>query len=516
MACISPGRLARYISRVATIRQVAARGRAGRLVALVATMAMTGAALSACSIGGSPTYAVDAVFPSAPGLFPGNAVQVLGVSAGKVASVRNVGDRVVVRLELPASTVLPRDVEASLVTPEILGEPSVELQPGYTGGPRLSGGATIPESRTSVPVSTNRFLRDTEQYLRQIDPHALGGLVGNLAQDLSGQGQNLNQLISHAAVTLQLLARKGNDLGRLDGTLAQLMATLDTRTAAITSLIDSYDQVSGVIAANQGPLGNSLTELVDASTQLSALLAPNLSPLEGEISTVTTVGRTLDRNLTGIDNLLSGSATLFGAVQRGFSTNQRYQWIRLNNALAPGVSTAVLAGEVRDRLAGICRRILANHSAGLAASALSTLATCGNPASGFFDPVTNLVLGLVDNLPGSVSGNGAPSVGAQTAPGISAGSQPTSTSSSPAAAFAKGLGSIPGLSSADRSALLSPSAAQATSGTPTLSPPASGALGKLPPLPSAGQASASSGSSGGFLGLGGLLHDIVGAIGSWL
>ena len=56
--------------------------------------------------------------------------------------------------------------------------------------------------------------------------------MSNLATDLDGQGQNLNKLIASAAGTVQLLAEKGNDLGQLNGTLAQLTGTLDTDTVA--------------------------------------------------------------------------------------------------------------------------------------------------------------------------------------------------------------------------------------------------------------------------------------------
>lgn len=516
-------------------------GRLSRGAVLLGALVFGGLGLSACVVGGSSTYPVDAVFSSGPGVFTGNQVDVLGVPVGTVTAVRDAGSAVVVRMAISSKTVLPSGVEASLVTPEILGEPSVELGPGYTGGPRLAHGATIPEARTSVPVSTNRFLRDTEKYLSQIDPHALGSLVGNLATDLSGQGQNLSSLITHAAATLKLLAAKGNDLGRLDGTLASLLGTLKSRTAAITALIGSYDQVSSVIAANQGPLGQSLSELVSASNQLGALLAPNISPLEKQIATITTVGRTLDRNLTQVDNLVSGSATLFAAAKRGFSTAQRYQWLPLNNALAPGVSSQMLAGMIRDRLAGVCRRILANHSRGLSPAELATLATCGNPASGYFDPLLSVLTKVGYGLPGGQSGNGAPPVGPSTAPGVSSGqgSQPGASGSSATAAseapsvaaanaFAKGLGEIPGLSQAARSALLNPSGSGASSGAPSLSLPAGTSLGKLPSLPSDSQANASAGSGsgtgsggsggsgGGFLGIGGLIHHVLSTIGSWL
>ena len=105
-------------------------------------------------------------------------------------------------------------------------------------------GATIAESHTAVPVSTDEVLKELQHTLNTINPNAVGNLVSNLATDLDGQGANLNKLIASAAGTVQLLADKGNDLGQLNGTLAQLTGTLDTDTAQIEHLVEQYDTVS--------------------------------------------------------------------------------------------------------------------------------------------------------------------------------------------------------------------------------------------------------------------------------
>ena len=61
---------------------------------------------------------------------------------------------------------------------------------------------------------------------------------------------------------------------------------------------------------------------------------------------------------------------------------------------------AYIAGLLRDRLAGICRRIVANHSTGLSAAVIATLNQCGNPSSGFFDPLLNDIPTILDTLNG--------------------------------------------------------------------------------------------------------------------
>jgi phospholipid/cholesterol/gamma-HCH transport system substrate-binding protein len=346
--------------------------------------------------GASATYPINAVYASAPGLFPGAAVDVLGVPVGTVTSVKNVDNEVDVVMQVQAGTKIPSDAEASLVAPEVLGQPDVDLNPGFTGGPHLASGATIPESRTTVPVSTDQLLKQLQRTLNALNPHAVGDLITNLAQDLDGQGVGLNQLIGSAAGTIQLLANKGDDLGQLDGTLAQLTGTLDSDSSQIVQLVKEYDTVSTVIAQHSGQLNDAITQLSGATTSLVTLLTPNLQPLEADVGTVTTVGRTLDRNISNVDEILAQANNLFQGAQRVFDPT--YNWLDLNVALPAGVSGDYIAGLIRDRLAGVCRRLAANHSSGLSATVLASLTSCGDPNSDFFDPLINEIPTILSAL----------------------------------------------------------------------------------------------------------------------
>jgi phospholipid/cholesterol/gamma-HCH transport system substrate-binding protein len=351
---------------------------------------------------GPATYPLQAVYSSAPGLFPGAAVDVIGVKVGTVTSVKNVGNQVDVGMVVNQGVHIPARVVASLVAPQLLGQPDIDLNPGYTRGPYLAAGATIPEKRTSVPVSTDQVLKELQRTLNAIDPHAVGDLVSNLASDLNGQGANLNKLIAGAAGTIAVLANKGNDLGRLNGTLAQLTGTLDTDTQQIEQLVRQYDTVSTVIAQHSGQLNDAVGQLAGASSNLVSLLVPNLVPLESDVGTVTTVGRTLDRNLTSVDQILQQGSNLFQGAARAYDPN--YNWLDLNLELSPGVTSAYISGLLRDRLAGICRRIVANHAAGLTGTVLTSLNACANPASGFFDPLLSTIPSIL-NLLNSASGS---------------------------------------------------------------------------------------------------------------
>jgi phospholipid/cholesterol/gamma-HCH transport system substrate-binding protein len=345
-----------------------------------------------------PTYPINVVYSSAPGLFTGAAVDVLGVKVGSVTDVENVGNTVHVTLAVYQGTKVPAAAFASLVAPQLLGSPDIDLNPGYTGGPYLASNATIAQSHTAVPVSTDELLKELQRSLSALNPHAVGSLVSNLATDLDGQGQNLNKLIASAAGTVQLLAEKGNNLGQLNGTLAQLTGTLDTDTANIEQLIQQYDTVSTTVAQHSGQLNDAITQLSQASANLVQLLVPNLQPLEADVGTVTTVGRTLDRNLSNVDAILQNGNNLFHGAQRAYDPS--YNWLNLNLQTAPGVTGAYLAGLLRDRLAGICRRLATNHTNALSAAVLGTLAECGNPSSGFFDSLVNQIPTIINTLTG--------------------------------------------------------------------------------------------------------------------
>ena len=452
---------------------------------LAAVVAVSATVLAACG-GGPGPYTVTAVLPSAEGLFAGNAVDVLGVGAGTVTAVRPQLHDVVVTMAVDGSQALPADVHAALTTPQLLGEPSIELSPGYTTGPRLRPGAVIPESRTSVPISTDQLLRDLQQFLGQVDAPSVGKVIANLAADLDGQGQALHGLIANGAGTLSELAAKGSDLGRLEGSLASITATLRQRTATVTQLLQSYSTVAHVLATDSGPLGDSITELANASQQLAALLNPNLQPLTKDVGTITEVGRTLDRNVASLDEGVSSSVALFSAAGRAFDPT--YNWLNLNNQLAPGVTASVVAGLVRDRLAGICRRVLAHHASGLSASQTQTLQSCGDQNSGFFDPLLSLVPSLLTQASQSEAGTAA---------------DPT-----PLQLLAQGLAKIPGLSASQKATLSQVPASSLT--TPPTTPTTADSLGTGTDLPvKAPVSDTEANQSGGGL-LGGLLHGALG------
>jgi hypothetical protein len=128
--------------------------------------------------------------------------------------------------------------------------------------------------------------------------------------------------------------------------------------------------------------------------------------------------------------------------------------------------------------------LLANHASGLPAATLQTLGVCGNPNSGFFDPLLGVIPSILSQLTSGPGGG------------------PSATAL--AALIAKGMTMIPGAADIQPPAATAPapSAASAAPLAPSLSTPGTSQLPPLPTVPSAPP------SSGG--GLGGFLKSLLG------
>ena len=435
---------------------------------VVAVLAVLAVSLSACTSGGGSSYMVKADFSNGVDLYPSSPVTVLGVNVGTVTSVENQADHVLVTMRVNNKYPIPSGANASVVGQSLLGERYVQFSPSYTGGPQLTDGSVIPLSRTTVPVSSDRILADLKQFLGAINPQGASDLVTNLAQVLAGNGQKLNDLIRNASGTLQLLADKGNDLGQLNGALAQLTGALDTRTQTITRLIQDYNTVSAVLIQNGGQtLGDTITQLNNSSAQVADLLSPNLGGLQDDLGVLTTASRTLDRNLASLDQANAASVNLFAAAHRAY--DPQHNWLVENAQSDPNTTSSLIESRIRDRLSGVCRRLEAKGMRN------PTLDNCSQVGTHYFDPILNAVPCILNQKSG---------------PGCS-----------PAALFGAGMSAIPGLTPAQRAqASQGPPANNSPATTPSTTAPSTTPSLTVPTLPPMPNRQSASNSSGGLLG----------------
>jgi phospholipid/cholesterol/gamma-HCH transport system substrate-binding protein len=419
-----------------------------RVRGVIALVLALGAVSGSCSSGDDGRFQVAAEFERAVGLYPGSPVRLQGIDVGEITDIRNERGIVEVDMRLEEGTELPVDARALIVPLSLLGERYVQLGPSYEGGATLGDGDVIPVERTAVPAEIDELLEGFEDFLRDLDPSTVSSVVVNLAEIVEGQGEQLNDLLGNAAGTVELLANESDELTEITQSLAQLTSTLESRTRTLTSLIKNYEIVAGTLADNRALLEPAIVELNRAAKELAGLLTAHRDPLKADIEVLTTVGRTLQRNIDRLDVLLASTVRLFEAAGRAYDPVRN--WLPLNNQFPAGQSSDAFTTAVRDRLAGVCRRL----AAPLGDDAPPDLLTCGDPNSGYFDDI----LGAITELPGSPE-------------------QQAST------LFARGLEGLPELTPEQR-AQLSGSSTTTTSARPT----STTLLPGLPPVPERTQA----------------------------
>ncbi len=354
-----------------------------RLVAPLLLVLLVG---SGCSMmdRGSGTYTIDAEFTRAIGVYPGSPVRQLGIEVGQIAEVQNTADTVRVSMRIEDGTELPADARAVIVPVTALGERYIQIGPVHESGPTLGDGDTIPTSRTSVPFEVDELLESLDDYLGAIDPENAGDLVTNLARIVDGEGTQLNELIGTASDTLGVLADKGDEIGTIVDSLAELSRTLGGRTETIQELVRSYEQVSGVLADNDESVNRFILELNDVAVEVRGLLERHDQPLRTDIGTLTTVGRTLERNISRLRTVIAETPRLFAAAELAYDSE--HNLLPLNNQAEPGVTTDLYRSRLRDRLAGICRRLIVRFT-GTPLGATLAASGCAATTSDFWDPL---------------------------------------------------------------------------------------------------------------------------------
>lgn len=219
-------------------------------------------------------------------------VKLRGVLVGQIHEIeKHINGAAVVTLTLQEKHRIPGDVSASIRGKTLFGEKYVELiDPPNPSGALLEPGDVIPESRTIPPLEIEEVLDSLQPLLDAVDPGALGGSIGALAEGLSGQEDELRRAIDNTLVLLTTLGASRDDLDRLlagvdEGSDAlaratpDFLASLSDLDILARALVDNADDLRAVL--NDAPdwldvaaalVEDRFTDLVDLSVKGADIL----------------------------------------------------------------------------------------------------------------------------------------------------------------------------------------------------------------------------------------------------
>jgi virulence factor Mce-like protein len=308
--------------------------------------------LSGCALmPGNGAYTLTAEFSRSYNLFPGSPVRVAGIEVGTIAdvSVPDGAQHVQVELRIDDDHEIPEDTTAIVVPETLIGERYVQLSP-YEGGPALEDGAVIPLERTLIPYEFDEVLENLNQFVGGLEEDEVGRFVGNLAEVLDGQGDQLGRTIDQAHEAIGVLRDNDEELIALASRLADLNTTLATRDQQLGQIIQDFDTLATSLVDDRTDIDAALTGLVRVTDQLARLLETNRDRLEQDIATLARVGRTAQRNLDYLSLGILNSAELFRHAERVIERDRNMLPLQSQTeALIPQLTESIVF-----RLQGIC------------------------------------------------------------------------------------------------------------------------------------------------------------------
>ncbi|MDV6013147.1 MCE family protein [Haloechinothrix sp. LS1_15] len=241
-----------------------------------------------------------AFFPTTIGLYEGNTVRVLGVDIGHVTGVEPEGDRVKVTMTYDADVRVPADAQAVIVAPSLVADRYVQFTPAHTEGETLPDGAVIPQERTAVPLEVDELYESMNRISEALGPDdganedgALSNLITTLAQNMDGQGENLNETITKLGQFSETMSGSSDELFSTVRNLSEFTTTLAESDDEVRQFQGQLAEVSEFLADERENLGAMVQQLGVALDMVHRFLEENHEDIRGNVDKLADITRVL-------------------------------------------------------------------------------------------------------------------------------------------------------------------------------------------------------------------------------
>ena len=307
--------------------------------------------------GGGDGYEVTVYFPRAVSLFRSSQVRVLGLPAGEVTDIVVEGDRVRVDLRVDNDVPVPVDVRAALIPQSLIGERYVQLTPAWVEGQdRLqdlpADERVIGLDEVIIPVEPDEALAALNEFLEQLNPDDLGRLITSAAEDLEGNGQNLNRALETVSGLVGSFAERDDELAAIVDNFDEFTATLVTRESQMGEVIDAFARTTAVLAQERQALEATLNGLARISESGLNLVAEHATALRRDVDILGRLTQSVVTNLDAVTQLLDSGPLLAEGLSDAYNPtlraiNLRTQFGPIAQAALEPILQAIFGDDVR-------------------------------------------------------------------------------------------------------------------------------------------------------------------------
>jgi phospholipid/cholesterol/gamma-HCH transport system substrate-binding protein len=269
------------------------------------------------------TIRVTAVFEKTIGLFVQSHVRVLGVSVGRVISVKPQGQTVEVVMRIDADRRIPADARVVLVPISLIADRYLQLSPAYRSGPILEDGDVIGVDRTAIPAELDDVLDQLKKLLDAVEagtaenPESIGEAVQNLAAALAGSGDEFSRVLDGGGTLAGSVVENASAVDASIGHLASLASALAERRGDIALLNSRLYQALSAIAQERNALDGALSNAAVLTEQLGSLVKEHRPALEADLSVLADTTQILIRHQDSVIQSLEWLHVLADAAEHG-------------------------------------------------------------------------------------------------------------------------------------------------------------------------------------------------------
>jgi phospholipid/cholesterol/gamma-HCH transport system substrate-binding protein len=251
-------------------------------LAVVLALSVIGATIVAArSLGTALQTHIVAYFDNTNGLFKGDEVRILGVPVGAIDGIEPEAKRAKVRFHVDHKYRIPADAKAVIVAPQLITSRAIQLTPAYTGGPAMSTGAVIPQSRTAVPLEWDDLRRQLQKFTDALQPtqpggvSTLGAFINTAADNLRGQGENIRDTLLKMSQAFSILGDHSDDIFSTLKNLSVVVSALQDSSTLLHDLNRNLAAVTALVAEDPDAVGNAIHDLNTVVGDATQFIADN-------------------------------------------------------------------------------------------------------------------------------------------------------------------------------------------------------------------------------------------------
>ena len=256
-------------------------------------------------------------FAEANGLFVGDEIRILGVAVGVVDKIEPQPTSSKVTFSVDKQYAIPADARAAILSPSLVTPRAIQLVPVYSGGPKLSPGASIPLNRTAVPVEWDDFRKQLEKLTEALQPTTPGGVnsvgefIDSAADNVRGRGDTARDTVIKLSQAISALGDHADDIFSTVRNLQLLVSALYSSTDLLASFNQDLASVTTLLTNTPNEVANAVQAVDGALADLRDFLAENREAVGVTFDRLTSITTALNDSRGDIKQILHVAPSVF-------------------------------------------------------------------------------------------------------------------------------------------------------------------------------------------------------------